>query len=170
MFSVTIYYIPSYKYSNMESALYNSLHRLGWSLFSGWMVLGCVTSESSAVKNFLSSRALVPLSRLTYCGYLTNGFIELYMAASIRSPKYMSITNLVISPWDLINLTENLMSTFSFSFPAWRNVIPRMSHLFGCSDTLPYVWIANSRFGEDVATSLHTATKETRKWNWIWWL
>lgn len=97
MFSVTLYYIPSYRYSQLESALYNSLHRLGWSFFSGWMVLGCVTSEGSALKRFLSSRALVPLSRLTYCAYLTNGFIELYLAASVRTPKFMSITNLVSS-------------------------------------------------------------------------
>lgn len=97
MFSVTVYYIPTYQYSYLESALYSSLHRLGWSLFTGWMVLACVTSESGSLRSFLSSRALVPLSRLTYCAYLTNGFIELYLAASIRTPKYMSVTNLVSS-------------------------------------------------------------------------
>lgn len=96
MYSVTLYYISSYEYSHLESAFYNSLHRLGWSIFTGWIVLACVTSEDGALKNFLSSRALVPLSRLTYCAYLTNGFIELYLAASIRTPKYMSVINLVI--------------------------------------------------------------------------
>lgn len=95
MFSVTLYYMPSYQYSHLESAFYNSLHRLGWSVFTGWMVIACVSSEHGAIKKFLSSRALVPLSRLTYCAYLTNGFIELYLASSIRSPKYMSVTNLV---------------------------------------------------------------------------
>lgn len=96
MYSVTLYYVPSYQYSALESALYNSLHRLGWSVFTGWIVLACVTSDGGVLKNFLSSRALVPLSRLTYCAYLTNGFIELYLAASIRTPKYMSVINLVI--------------------------------------------------------------------------
>lgn len=95
MFSVTLFYIPSYNYSQIESALYNSLHRLGWSIFTGWLVLGCATSEGNALKTFLSSQILVPLSRLTYCAYLTNGFIELYMAASIRTPKHMSTSNLV---------------------------------------------------------------------------
>lgn len=97
MYSVTFYYIPTYQYSQLESALYNSLHRLGWSLFTGWTVLACVTSDSGSLRTFLSSRALVPLSRLTYCAYLTNGFIELYLAASIRTPKFMSVTNLVIA-------------------------------------------------------------------------
>lgn len=110
MYSVTFYYLPSYSYSRLESALYNSLHRLGWSLFTGWMVLACVTSESGALRNFLSSRALVPLSRLTYCAYLTNGFIELYLAASIRTPKYMSVTNLVI----VATLTNDHNEKFSF--------------------------------------------------------
>ena len=97
MYSVTLYYLPTYHYSNLESALYNGLHRLGWSCFTAWIVLGCVTSENGALKRFLSSRALVPFSRLTYCAYLTNGFIELYLAASIRTPKFMSVTNLVIT-------------------------------------------------------------------------
>lgn len=114
MFSVTLYYIPTYQYSNLESALYSSLHRLGWSLFAGWMVLACVTSESGALRNFLSARALVPLSRLTYCAYLTNGFIELYLAASIRTPKFMSVTNLVISSSFIIDKLS--VKTFR-SFP-----------------------------------------------------
>ncbi|CRK87301.1 CLUMA_CG001103, isoform A [Clunio marinus] len=95
MYSVTLYYIPTYRYSVLESALYNSLHRLGWSVFTAWVVFASVTSEDGALKSFLSSRALVPLSRLTYCAYLTNGFIELYMYATIRTPKFMSVTNLL---------------------------------------------------------------------------
>lgn len=95
MYGVTLYYIPEYKYSQLQSALYNSLHRLGWAIFSGWLVLGCVTSEGGAVKRFLSSQVFVPISRLTYCAYLTNGFIELYLAATIRTPKYMSVFSLV---------------------------------------------------------------------------
>ena len=63
--------------------------------FSGWLVLACVTSDNGSLKKFLSSQILVPLSRLTYCAYLTNGFIELYLIGSIRTPKYMSVTNLV---------------------------------------------------------------------------
>ncbi|CAO1386214.1 unnamed protein product [Diamesa serratosioi] len=95
MYSVTLYYIPTYKYTHLESAMYNSLHRLGWSFFFGWLVLACVTSENGSLKKFLSSQALVPISRLTYCAYLTNGFIELYLLGSIRTPKFMSVTNLL---------------------------------------------------------------------------
>lgn len=112
MYSVTFYYVPSYNYSSLESALYNSLHRLGWSLFTGWMVLACVTSDDGALRSFLASRALVPLSRLTYCAYLTNGFIELYLAASIRTPKFMSVTNLVITKTLINDQNVKLISLF----------------------------------------------------------
>lgn len=96
MFSVTLYYIPTYHYTQLESALYNSLHRLGWSALASWMLLACVTSDNGWLKKLLESRAFVPVSRLMYCAYLTNGFIELYLAAEIRTPKFMSVTNLVI--------------------------------------------------------------------------
>ena len=95
MYGVTLYYIPEYKFSRFESASYNSLHRLGWAIFTGWLTLGSVTSDGGVVKKFLSAQIFVPISRLTYCAYLTNGFIELYLAATIRTPKYMSVFNLV---------------------------------------------------------------------------
>lgn len=95
MFSITFYYTPSYHYSHLEAALYNCLHRLGWNIFISWLIIACITSEKGLLKKFLSSRALVAMSRLTYCAYLTNGFVEFYLAASIRSPKYLSVISLV---------------------------------------------------------------------------
>lgn len=119
MYSVTLYYIPTYEYTQLESALYNSLHRLGWSALASWMLLACVTSENGWLKTILSWRGLVPISRLTYCAYLTNGFVELYMAASIRSPKYMSVTNLVILiDLEFSKLMLTIRNFFCFLFPS----------------------------------------------------
>lgn len=95
MFVVTIYYHDDYKYSSLQSALYASLHRLGWSLSNGWLVLACVMGYGGFLNRLLSSRVLVPISRLTYCAYLTNGFVELYMLATTRTGKYMSVIDLV---------------------------------------------------------------------------
>ena len=50
---------------------------------------------AGTLKRILSSRALIPISRLTYCAYLTNGLVELYQASTIQTPKYMSIASLV---------------------------------------------------------------------------
>lgn len=95
MFTVTIYYHEDYKYSSLQSALYSSMHRLGWALSNGWLVLACVMGYGGFLTNFLSSRALVPISRLTYCAYLTNGFVELYMLSTTRAGRYMSVVDLV---------------------------------------------------------------------------
>lgn len=95
MFVVTIYYHEDFKYSSLQSALYNSLHRLGWSLSNGWLVLACVMGYGGFLTKFLSSRALVPISRLTYCAYLMNGLVELYMLSTTRTGRYMSVVDLV---------------------------------------------------------------------------
>lgn len=76
-------------------ALYAGLHRLGWSYATGWIVFACALDYAGPIRAVLSSRALVPLSRLTYCAYLMNGLVELYQAATIRTPKYMSTINMV---------------------------------------------------------------------------
>lgn len=80
-------------------ALYAGLHRLGWSFATAWIVFACALGYAGPLRTFLSSRALVPLSRLTYCAYLTNGLVELYQAASLRTPKYMSTINMVSVHW-----------------------------------------------------------------------
>lgn len=93
MFAIVVFFgndLPS-----ADRALYAGLHRLGWSFATSWILLSSVLGYAGPLKNILSSRALVPLSRLTYCAYLSNGLVELYQAGSIRVPKYMSTINLV---------------------------------------------------------------------------
>uniref|UniRef100_A0A182Y7U1 Nose resistant-to-fluoxetine protein N-terminal domain-containing protein n=1 Tax=Anopheles stephensi TaxID=30069 RepID=A0A182Y7U1_ANOST len=91
MFSLTAFYTRLGTDNYLYNALYASLHRFGWSLSNGWLVLACVTGHGRTLKRFLSWRAFVPLSRLTYCAYLTNGLVELYLSASRRTPLYASI-------------------------------------------------------------------------------
>lgn len=95
MFSVMVFYYPDHVDNAVENSFYAGLHRLGWSLSTGWMVIACVTGYANPLKNILASKALVPLSRLTYCAYLTNGVVELYQFSSLRVPKYMSVPNLL---------------------------------------------------------------------------
>lgn len=93
MFSIVVFFGTDY--SRTIRSLYAGLHRLGWSFATSWILLACVLDYAGPLKSILSSRALVPLSRLTYCAYLSNGLVELYLAGSIRTPKYMSTINLV---------------------------------------------------------------------------
>ncbi|XP_049276977.1 nose resistant to fluoxetine protein 6-like [Anopheles funestus] len=94
MFSLTAFYTRLGTGNYLYNALYAGLHRFGWSLSNGWLVLACVTGHGRTLKRFLSWRAFVPLSRLTYCAYLTNGLVELYLTASRRTSLYASIATL----------------------------------------------------------------------------
>lgn len=92
MFSLTFFF--NYEYTILESSLYAGFHRLGWSIFNGWLIIACTTGNGGLIKSILSSRIFAPISRLTYCAYLTNGIVELYQLSTLRGPIYMSHVNL----------------------------------------------------------------------------
>lgn len=93
MFSITFFFLGPF--TSLESALYAGLHRLGWSFFTGWLVISVATDNAGFLKSFLSSSIFNPLSRLTYCAYLSNGIVELYQLGTLRAPVYMSHIRLV---------------------------------------------------------------------------
>lgn len=95
MLSIIFFYNQSIHINPLINALYAGLHRLGWSFTAGWIVLACVTGHAGPISSILSARPLATLSRLTYCAYLTNGLVELYEASVIRTPRYMSVINLL---------------------------------------------------------------------------
>lgn len=109
MFSVTMFYHPSYVQTRFGNAMYAGLHRLGWSLSIGWLLMACVANTGGVLKRILASRGLVPFSRLTYCAFLTNGLVELYMAGSVRKPLYMGTINLVRFHISLISFYSPLL-------------------------------------------------------------
>ncbi|XP_075538652.1 nose resistant to fluoxetine protein 6-like [Dermacentor variabilis] len=49
---------------------YAGLHRLAWGPAVCWVVFVCATGQAALVNRLLSLDLFVPLSRLTYCGYL----------------------------------------------------------------------------------------------------
>lgn len=93
MHGITIFFDGTY--TPLQRAMYAGLHRFGWSIATSWILLSCAMGYAGPLKKILSARVFVPLSRLTYCAYLMNGLTELYLAGTIRSPKYMSTVNLV---------------------------------------------------------------------------
>jgi len=57
-------------FSNAENIFYASLSRLTWALAVAWVIFACQNKFGGLVQNFLSWRAFMPLSRLTYGAYL----------------------------------------------------------------------------------------------------
>ncbi|XP_050091632.1 nose resistant to fluoxetine protein 6-like [Anopheles aquasalis] len=105
MLSVTAFYNELGTENYLYNALYAALHRFGWSLSNGWLVLACVTGHGRTLKRLLCWRAFVPISRLTYCAYLVNGLVELYLSAARRTPLYASIASLTAEALSHIILT-----------------------------------------------------------------
>ncbi|XP_071119326.1 nose resistant to fluoxetine protein 6-like [Haliotis cracherodii] len=57
------------------AAFYNAVHRTAWGACVAWVVFACATGNGGFVNTLLSWRAIIPLSRLTYTGYLVHPIV-----------------------------------------------------------------------------------------------
>ena len=60
------------------AALYNTVHRTLWGACVCWVIFACATGNGGYVNTFLSWKAFIPLSRLTYCAYLVHPIVIYY--------------------------------------------------------------------------------------------
>ncbi|XP_053380236.1 nose resistant to fluoxetine protein 6-like [Mercenaria mercenaria] len=56
-------------------ALYNATFRMAWGMCVAWVIFACTSGYGGPVNKFLSWRAIIPLSRLTYCAYLVHPLV-----------------------------------------------------------------------------------------------
>ncbi|XP_011634641.1 nose resistant to fluoxetine protein 6 [Pogonomyrmex barbatus] len=61
--------------SILSTAIYVALSRTVWAIGIAWIVIVCYTKYGGIVKELLTCKIWIPLSRLTYCAYLLNPFI-----------------------------------------------------------------------------------------------
>ncbi|KAG8224790.1 hypothetical protein J437_LFUL002235 [Ladona fulva] len=94
MFGGWSFYIPGRPYYIWENATYATLHRIAWSMAMCWAILGSITTGFNVLEPILSLDAITPLSRLTYCVFLTHGAVQLYIVSSLRVPQFMSFPRL----------------------------------------------------------------------------
>jgi len=73
-----------------ESVMYNCFHKTGWSLALGWIVFSCHKGYGGLIDDFLSWKAFVPLSKLTYGAYLSHIVIQFMVFFTQTSPIYFS--------------------------------------------------------------------------------
>ncbi|KAH7983677.1 hypothetical protein HPB52_013418 [Rhipicephalus sanguineus] len=67
---------------------YAGLHRLAWGLSVCWVVFVCATGQAALVNRLLSLDLFVPLSRLTYCGYLVQMLVISTRLVTLRHSVY----------------------------------------------------------------------------------
>merc|ERR1712156_40988 len=73
-----------------ESVVYNCFHKTAWSLALGWIVFSCHKGYGGIIDDFLSWKAFVPLSKLTYGAYLSHIVIQFVVFYTQTSPIYFS--------------------------------------------------------------------------------
>uniref|UniRef100_A0A1A9X1E4 Uncharacterized protein n=1 Tax=Glossina brevipalpis TaxID=37001 RepID=A0A1A9X1E4_9MUSC len=87
---LTISRFYAYSYNRWESSIYAGFHKIGWNMSVAWLILASTTGHAGWIQQFLSHRIFAPISRLTYCAYLSNGIVELYYSASSKTTPQMS--------------------------------------------------------------------------------
>ena len=64
-------YSPGHpSWSTFQTIMYNCFSKTGWSLALAWIVFSCHKGYGGVVNSFLSWKAWIPLSKLTYGAYL----------------------------------------------------------------------------------------------------
>ncbi|KAK0407460.1 hypothetical protein QR680_019206 [Steinernema hermaphroditum] len=73
-------------WSVFTRASYNNFSRLGWSLSLSYLTVACQKGFAGPIKNIMSLKMFIPLSRLSYCAYLTHLIVLWVYISMWRSP------------------------------------------------------------------------------------
>lgn len=97
-------YVFGRPYIPLENALYASFNRTFLAAVFAVFIVLYTTSGLGFLNKFLRIRLFVPLARLTYCVFLVNTVIQLYHAASQRTPvpSFSRMTLVWLSAADII--------------------------------------------------------------------
>lgn len=95
------------------SALYNTTNRIAWGASICWVIFSCATGNGGYVNTLLSWKAFIPLSRLTYCGYLIHPIIMFGFYFSHQTPIHFTYFSLIMIYLGFLCLT--FMSAFLLS-------------------------------------------------------
>ncbi|XP_065331424.1 nose resistant to fluoxetine protein 6-like [Cloeon dipterum] len=90
LFLILIPYSESYVENALEAAFYGSLHKPAWSLCLCWIIWACVNGYGGVVNSILSWKYFVPLSKLTFAGYLMHAPVLTSHAGLTRTPYFVS--------------------------------------------------------------------------------
>ncbi|CAB3360019.1 Hypothetical predicted protein [Cloeon dipterum] len=77
-----------HEYDPVESALYASLHRIAWAFAVGWLIFACNNERGGWITKILSLNVFQPLSKISYCIYLSHYVILMVGTARIKTPLF----------------------------------------------------------------------------------
>ncbi|GAB1611147.1 hypothetical protein Ahia01_001401800, partial [Argonauta hians] len=104
--------------SQWVNVLYITLHKPVWGLCVGWVIFACYNGYGGYVNTLLSWKALVPLSRLTYCVYLVHPIVMVYYYFSQNYPVSGSMTVYVFQYFGILVASFMVAFVLSLAFEA----------------------------------------------------
>ena len=79
-------YSPGHpSWSMFQTIMYNCFSKTLWSLALGWIIFSCHKGYGGIVNSFLSWKAWIPLSKLTYAAYLIHPQLQQIFLEGITS-------------------------------------------------------------------------------------
>lgn len=103
----------------LADATYDSLKRIVWCLAIGWIILACHLNCGNIVKRFLSLSVWLPISKLSFCIYLTHIPVIFIYLSSMRAPQYFSHFRAILKFFGNFGVTFFLAFAWAlvFEFP-----------------------------------------------------
>ncbi|XP_065345013.1 nose resistant to fluoxetine protein 6-like [Cloeon dipterum] len=77
-----------HEYDPVESTFYASLHRISWAFAVGWLIFACNNENGGWITKILSLNVFQPLSKISYCIYLSHYVILMVGTARIKTPLF----------------------------------------------------------------------------------
>jgi len=73
-----------YTWKMIDNVIYGMFFRFVWAVAIGWVIFACHNGKGGLVNSFLSWKAFIPLSRLTYATYLVHPMVIFFFYASTQ--------------------------------------------------------------------------------------
>jgi len=80
-----------YKWKMVDNLIYGMFFRFVWAVAIGWVIFACHNGKGGLVNSFLSWKAFIPLSRLTYATYLVHPMVIFFFYASTQATTDLTI-------------------------------------------------------------------------------
>ncbi|XP_071445528.1 nose resistant to fluoxetine protein 6-like [Hetaerina americana] len=75
----------NHPYDVMEASFFGAFHRFAWAIAVGWLIFACSNGYGGFINQLLSAKFFKPLSRLSYCIFLTHVAVLLFGASRSRT-------------------------------------------------------------------------------------
>ncbi|KAG8222354.1 hypothetical protein J437_LFUL015950, partial [Ladona fulva] len=72
-------------YNLLEASVFGGFHRFAWAVAVGWLIFACSKGYGGFINRLLSSNFFKPLSRLSYCMFLTHFAVLIYGTSRLRT-------------------------------------------------------------------------------------